>query len=135
MSKHLVFNRLSSVVKLTSALGLSVVLTACVVPPHQGYGYSNSSHHQAYSQPTTVFVQPRPVHVQPWPVHVQPRPVHVQPQPVYVQPRPVHVQPNRPIPVIPKPVGVPHRHEGGWSWNTTQRERLERRSDAPRHVF
>ncbi len=121
MSKHLVFNRLSSVVKLTSALGLSVVLTACVVPPHQGYGYSNSSHHQAYSQPTTVFVQPRPV--------------HVQPQPVYVQPRPVHVQPNRPIPVIPKPVGVPHRHEGGWSWNTTQRERLERRSDAPRHVF
>ena len=135
MSKHLVFNRLSSVVKLTSALGLSVVLTACVVPPHQGYGYSNSSHHQAYSQPITVFVQPRPVHVQPWPVHVQPRPVHVQPQPVYVQPRPVHVQPNRPIPVIPKPVGVPHRHEGGWSWNTTQRERLERRSDAPRHVF
>ncbi|WP_297727825.1 hypothetical protein [Limnohabitans sp. Rim8] len=135
MSKHLVFNRLSSVVKLTSALGLSVVLTACVVPPHQGYGYSNSSHHQAYSQPTTVFVQPRPVHVQPWPVHVQPRPVHVQPQPVYVQPRPVHVQPNRPIPVIPKPVGVPHRHEGGWSWNTSQRERLERRSDAPRHVF
>ena len=135
MSKHLVLNRRCSVVKLASALGLSVVLTACVVPPHQVYGYSNSSHYPVYSQPSTVFVPPRPVHVQPQPVYVQPRPVHVQPQPVYVQPRPVHVQPNRPIPVIPKPVGVPLRHEGGWSWNTTQRERLERRSDAPRHVF
>ena len=123
MSKHFVFNRLSSVVKLASALGLSVVLTACVVPPHQVYGYSNSSHYPVYSQPSTVFVQPRPVHVQPQPVYVQPRPVHV------------HVQPNRPIPAIPKPVVVPHRHEGGWNWNTTQRERLERRSDAPRHVF
>ena len=116
MSKHFVFNLLSSVVKLASALGLSVVLTACVVPPHQVYGYSNSSHYPVYSQPSTVFVEPRPV--------------HVQPQPVYV-----HVQPNRPIPAIPKPVVVPHRHEGGWNWNTTQRERLERRSDAPRHVF
>ena len=123
MSKHLVLNRLCSVVKLASALGLSVVLTACVFPPHQGYGYgySNSSHYPVYSQPSAVFVPPRPV--------------YVQPGPVYVQPRPVYVQPNRPSPFIPVPVGVPHRQEGGWNWNTTQRERLERRSDAPRHVF
>jgi hypothetical protein len=114
MSKHLVLNRLCSVVKLASALGLSVVLTACVVPPHQVYGYSNSSHYPVYSQPSAVFVPPRPV---------------------VVQPRPVVVQPNRPSPFIPVPAVVPYRHEGGWSWNTTQRERMERRSDAPRHVF
>ena len=132
MSKLLVLKRLSSVLKLAFALSLSVVLTACVIPPHQGhgYGYSNSSHYPVFSQPSTIFVQPRPVYEQPLPVymHVQPRPVHVQPQPVYVQP-------NRPTPPVPKSVGVPHRHEGGWRWNTTQRERLERRSEAPRHVF
>jgi hypothetical protein len=116
MSNQVLLNRLSSVFKLASALSLSVVLTACVVPPHQGYGYgySNSSHYPVYSQPSAVFVQPRPV---------------------FVQQQPVYVQPNRPYPFTPMPVAQPHRNEGGWGWNTTQRERLERRSDAPRHVF
>jgi hypothetical protein len=45
---------------------------------------------------------------------VQPRPISAPPPQVYVQPRP---------------------HEGGWGWNTPQRDRMERRFDGQRRVF
>lgn len=119
MSNQVVRLGRRSVFKLAALLGFAAALTGCVVPPHQGYGYGGS--YSVYAQSPQVVVQPRPV--------------YIQPRPVYVPPQPVYVQPQRLVPAMPAPAVAPRPREGGWGWNTTQRERLEHRFDAPRQAF
>ena len=104
---------ITSVIRVATVAGLCAAVSACVVPPQAHYGGA----YPAYAS----MVQPRPVYVPPQQFYVQPRPVFT--------PLPIHAT------VIPSPVSGPRSHEGGWGWNTTQRERMERRSDTPRRVF
>ena len=100
---------ITSVIRVATVAGLCAAVSACVVPPQAHYG----GVYPAYASAGVM---------------VQPRQFYVQPRPVFT-PQPIHA------PVIPSPVSGPRSHEGGWGWNTTQRERMERRSDTPRRVF
>jgi hypothetical protein len=107
---------ITSVIRVATVAGLCAAVSACVVPPQAHYGGA----YPAYAL-AGVIVQPRPVYAPPQQFYVQPRPAFT--------PQPIHA------PVISSPVSGPRSHEGGWGWNTTQRERMERRLDTPRRVF
>jgi hypothetical protein len=113
---HSLQKLITAVTRVATVAGLCMAVTGCVLPPPAHYGNAYPQYASA-----TVVMPPRPV-FSPMPqVFVPPRPMF-KPQPSFE-------------PVMPAPALAPRGHEGGWGWNTKQRERLERRFDNPRHVF